>query len=1325
MGSIGNGAPVNPTIVQSWDGNLKGSQWELGFDDASVCDTGIKVVENIAGGTERMRDVTVQAKEQTCKPGFNRRVVSQERQDVSSSAGIGDTMTYCMISSDKQTYNSERACVIGVINWAGRVTGFIKTTSGEAVINCKVWIEADTWDGWEQVSVSSGTGFKDSVPRIADIGAALPTDVNLAQCKARCIDITTCVAIERTEESTTTSSCRFYGPWGRNFREGEGDGSTTAQFAGFNANTYFQSKAGNPKIMIHRAMAVTGLEKSLNGQKTNFQINMMTHKINSKTKAFTARAKMFTGDFQHVVTPATTQVNVEHLSDNIARLQSDFTDESSNSISGKVYFDNTVTGDNPTPCGVKKATVTAYSVDSAGTVSEEPLGTPVMTGHVGDNAGKYVLTIPRETKVVLKVEYWNDHAPNTCANATWLKTCHPDPTKQNDPGQPHTSSSNACGCKHAINLVQGKPAELLLTNDLTDYDFIDTTVQQLKVQAFGGACQYRLGGMRIKVQAESCILFSHNLLVGNGGIEATKTLPAMPYIVKFDSTTIVEERIGVSKGDVTQKLGPAGPLQGQQRAQCEWSDQTVVFEYHPTPVMDVLMPNDVKSCEKHNTVLRQGQNYSAVVKVSENYGYVANDITKPREVCHNRPGSVKIEDSISHRRHSCHPQNLRGTTSCSVPLRVYPPGCALTACTASEATIPILTGDPNYVDVAGNFTRPYIATVEGTTITKTFKATVIGHVAVGDKFSMKLPSFIPTLILRDPPGSASYSFYEKSTTSSTSISVSSGSTESETSKLAAGFGVGIEMEMCAGVGAMVCQETFSLDMEMNAFSEFNKESTTGQDNNVFYENSVAETFTTSQYEYNPGPPATAFLVPTLSMIFSMAKFVEYDRDTCKASVRSDAAWEMAPPNPNSMTWTTRWHIENNELPKLQRNLDIELSKSTLDQDKIKRLRRSIWGWRNVTKMDDDIIKKAKKNPQPFNGGQGLGKAEAGLSDDQIGFVGANGGYTYATTSTSSETSSISFTVDSSDTTGMSMEMETAVFGVSASMDTEMEKTMTLSMGKSEEETRETSTTVGFYLEDQNLGDSFDIKVYKDPVYGTPIFETISGESMCPAEEGTVQREKVQISAKTASIKNIPNGEAAVFEITLSNLSPVGECSELMFKLMDQTNPFGLRTLAFGKPLTDLVFPCLEYASKTIFLEVWRGPTMYKYPKITVGLFSKCEYDLGGDLYRPLIGDSLQLEVSWLESCPSVEWALLHKDLLESGNPWKITESTDDAPNIKVSVFNPSFYNKKWVDQKNGRLDKVLLQYRRPSAATWTNALQILNDGTEAPADFIASEDACE
>ena len=145
-----------------------------------------------------------------------------------------------------------------------------------------------------------------------------------------------------------------------------------------------------------------------------------------------------------------------------------------------------------------------------------------MTGHVGDEAGKYVLTIPRDTTVMLKADYWNDHAPKTCSNATWLETCHT--------GQAHTSSPNACGCKHTINLVEGKTLELTLTSDLPDYDFIDTTVQQLKVQAFGGACQYRLGGMRLQVQAESCTLFSHNLLIGNGGIEVCSPCVLLRYL---------------------------------------------------------------------------------------------------------------------------------------------------------------------------------------------------------------------------------------------------------------------------------------------------------------------------------------------------------------------------------------------------------------------------------------------------------------------------------------------------------------------------------------------------------------------------------------------------------------------------------------------------------------------------------------------------------------------------------------------------------------------------------------------------------------------------
>ena len=164
-----------------------------------------------------------------------------------------------------------------------------------------------------------------------------------------------------------------------------------------------------------------------------------------------------------------------------------------------------------------------------------------------------------------------------------------------------------------------------------------------------------------------------------------------------------------------------------------------------------------------------------------------------------------------------------------------------------------------------------------------------------------------------------------------------------------------------------------------------------------------------------------------------------------------------------MTWTTRWHIDTNEIPKLKRLLDIELSKPELDQGKIKRLYRSIWGWGNVTKMDDDIVARAKANPRPFTGKNGMGKAGAGLSDDQISFVGANGGYSYTTTSSSSNTSSISFGIDESDTLGMSAEMSTSIFGVDVSGSTSSETSMTLTMGQSTEETRTTETSIVSFI----------------------------------------------------------------------------------------------------------------------------------------------------------------------------------------------------------------------------------------------------------------------
>lgn len=633
VGSVGNGAPINPTIVQTWDGNKKGSEWELAFEDVSVCDAGVKVIESVQGGDDKMRYIPgVQATTQNCLPGNDRQVIISERQAVSITAGIGEVSSYCLQSSDQGTYNSQRACVNGAVQWAGRVTGLVRTTTNEPVVRAKVWLTAPgVWNGWERIqSMPLGHGFKTSIPSIVEARQGLPSNVPLEMCKERCINVTSCVALELRDDGT---GCSFYGPWapdlGSMFREGArgSSGTTSVPYAGFPAETYFEAKDGNPQVWVHRAMAVTGSAVAQNGQQTNFQINIMTDQITASAQTFTAHAIMFTGDFEHVMKPQTTQITVQHLSDTVAKLQEDFVDQSSNTVSGKVYFANTVTGSNPKPCGVRKATVSAHAVDAHGNAAEDALGAPVLTQHVGDKAGEYTISVPRETKFMIKVVYWNSAAASTCGNETWLSTCNPA-----GGGTSYTTHPSACGCQHKIALKDGLDKTLTLSSDIRDYDFVDTSVSQLKVEAYGGRCRFRLGGLRLRFHGEECTLYQKEVTINNGGIEASLQVPAIPFVVKWESDSITEERTGISSGDVNAKLGAAGPFQGQKRAPLSWGSKTVTFVYHPTPDMLVTMPNMYPTCSSWHNVLQQSKNYTAIIRVHESFGYVSNDASKAREV---------------------------------------------------------------------------------------------------------------------------------------------------------------------------------------------------------------------------------------------------------------------------------------------------------------------------------------------------------------------------------------------------------------------------------------------------------------------------------------------------------------------------------------------------------------------------------------------------------------------------------------------------------------------------------------------------------------------
>lgn len=68
-----------------------------------------------------------------------------------------------------------------------------------------------------------------------------------------------------------------------------------------------------------------------------------------------------------------------------------------------------------------------------------------------------------------------------------------------------------------------------------------------------------------------------------------------------------------------------------------------------------------------------------------------------------------------------------------------------------------------------------------------------------------------------------------------------------------------------------------------------------------------------------------------------------------------------------------------------------------------------------------------------------------------------------------------------------------------------------SKGAEQEKEHGESATTSFTLFDEQMGDMIDVQVGRDPVFGTPVFRTVGGRTVCPHEHGTDARERISMS----------------------------------------------------------------------------------------------------------------------------------------------------------------------------------------------------------------------
>ena len=173
----------------------------------------------------------------------------------------------------------------------------------------------------------------------------------------------------------------------------------------------------------------------------------------------------------------------------------------------------------------------------------------------------------------------------------------------------------------------------------------------------------------------------------------------------------------------------------------------------------------------------------------------------------------------------------------------------------------------------------------------------------------------------------------------------------------------------------------------------------------------------------------------------------------------------------------------------------------------------------------------------------------------------------------------------------------------------------------------------FSLADDTLGDLFDVQVFMDPVFATPVFKTVSGISACPHEPHTVTREdmrwrhvqsdfapadfditgfKQDGKSLSVTIRDV-RGDTLHF---LETLVLTGASQAYSYTLMV---PFGTTrdatiTIDGGEAANGVGLTGLQGSGpQQMYINVDRGQ-YYNYPNLVLSVASACESGTEGASY---------------------------------------------------------------------------------------------------------------
>ncbi|GLR15919.1 LamG-like jellyroll fold domain-containing protein [Portibacter lacus] len=541
-------------------------------------------------------------------------------------------------------------------------------------------------------------------------------------------------------------------------------------------------------------------------------------------------------------------------------------------------------------------------------------------------------------------------------------------------------------------------------------------------------------------------------------------------------------------------------------------------------------------------------------------------------------------------------------------------------------------GDPNFFgDQTKSITFQAKAGDEMAEITS--KAVVTGSVQSGNNFTTAAPTELPFLILRDPPGDMSYSeFMEENVT-----------TIAQTFSTQLGGGVKVWANAKVGV------DIFGLEIWGQIGGSFEVNSSESTTEEFVLELTNSQTFKTSDNENIVGEKGDVFVGAAVNFIYARARVLEFDLNEC--SLKLDTLLMLnADGFETTFIYTEGW-IKNQVIPTRQ-----ELADNPTLADSIRyRARNDVKLWEQVLQLNEELKREALLDP--IN-------------------ISLDAGSTYSETKTisKSNTKTIEFTTQIDIGIAAEVGFEYNNNGVTAGVDVNFQTV--LGEIQSQANTNTTSTT--YHLEDsEKLDNSFTINVAEDPVFGTPVFQTLGGQTSCPYEENTERLDDLTIVVQQP-IQNVSSGNEAFFffDIISSSYDP----DPRNYRLALNSSSAGGVDVTYGGDgfatpiLVPGVAPGLNSISTPIKVTKPNGLMQYDFEGIQFFLYPDCEDTESytqADLAVPF-----SITAYFDSPCSNV-------DLLAPNNNWEISGADNNEIEVTMAGYDLS-----------SDFDQIIMQYRK-------------------------------